>query len=80
MALGPSLIAVGQGLVMNPDWVELANGDFDERIDLALSASKAPLIAIPDKLWKVIEATKGWFKLQAEPKRTTGQVEFSPRA
>jgi 2,4-dienoyl-CoA reductase-like NADH-dependent reductase (Old Yellow Enzyme family) len=59
--LGLSLVAVGQGLVMTPDWVELAKGDLDERIDTALKMSKD--IAIPGKLRTVIEATKGWFQL-----------------
>ncbi|PSH62960.1 NADH:flavin oxidoreductase [Phyllobacterium brassicacearum] len=80
MELGLSLVAVGQGLVVNPDWVELAKSDLDERIDTALSPSKVPSIAIPGKLWAVIEATTGWFKLQAKPRRTTAQAELSPSA
>jgi 2,4-dienoyl-CoA reductase-like NADH-dependent reductase (Old Yellow Enzyme family) len=70
MEQGLSLVAVGQGLVMNPDWVELARSDLDERIDTALSTSKVPHIAIPGKLWRVIEATTGWFQLQTEKQRT----------
>jgi len=69
MDLGLSLVAVGQGLVMNPDWVELATNELDERIDTALVASKVQKIAIPGKLWKVIEATTGWFTLQTDPSR-----------
>jgi 2,4-dienoyl-CoA reductase-like NADH-dependent reductase (Old Yellow Enzyme family) len=80
MELGLPLVAVGQGLVMNPEWVELAESDLDERIDTALSTSKVPHIAIPGKLWKVIETTTGWFKLQAEPRRTTAEAELSPSA
>jgi 2,4-dienoyl-CoA reductase-like NADH-dependent reductase (Old Yellow Enzyme family) len=76
--LGLSLVAVGQGLVMNPNWVELAKSDFDERIDTALSTSKVPHIAIRGKLWTVIEATTGWFELQFE--RTTAQAELGPSA
>lgn len=64
LALGLSLVAVGQGLVMNPDWVELAKNGLD--VDTALSASKAQQNAVPEKLWKVIEATKGWFNLQPD--------------
>jgi 2,4-dienoyl-CoA reductase-like NADH-dependent reductase (Old Yellow Enzyme family) len=80
LEMGLSLVAVGQGLVMNPDWVELAKSDLDERIDTTLNTSKIPHIAIPDKLWKVIEATTGWFKLQAEPQRTSVQAELGPNA
>jgi 2,4-dienoyl-CoA reductase-like NADH-dependent reductase (Old Yellow Enzyme family) len=68
--LGLSLVAVGQGLVMNPDWVELAKGDLDEQIDTSLSTSKIRHVAIPGKLWRVIEATTGWFQLQAEAARS----------
>lgn len=64
LALGLPLVAVGQGLVMNPDWVELAKNGLD--VDTALSASKARQNDIPEKLWKVIEATKGWFDLQPD--------------
>ncbi|RJF87583.1 NADH-dependent flavin oxidoreductase [Oleomonas cavernae] len=74
MELGLSLVAIGQGLVMNPGWVELAKIDLDERIDTALNPSKVPYIAIPDKLWTVIEATTGWFELQAEPQHTEAQA------
>ena len=69
MEMGLSLVAVGQGMVMNPDWVELAKSDLDEQIDTSLSTSKARHVAIPGKLWKVIEATTGWFQLQAEAAR-----------
>ncbi|HVJ40804.1 MAG TPA: NADH-dependent flavin oxidoreductase [Dongiaceae bacterium] len=77
IALGLSLVAIGQGLVMNPDWIELAKSDLDERIDIALSPSKVPHLAIPSKLWKVIEATTGWFKLQAEPQRNKALMDVS---
>jgi 2,4-dienoyl-CoA reductase-like NADH-dependent reductase (Old Yellow Enzyme family) len=80
LKLGLALVAVGQGLVMNPDGVELARSDLDERIDTTLRRSKVPDIAIPGKLWTVIEATTGWFKLQAEPQRTSVEAELSPSA
>ena len=63
---------------MNPDWVELAKNDLDERIDTTLCASKVPHIAIPTKLWKVIEATAGWFKVQTERPRSPANAELSP--
>ncbi len=46
---------------MNPEWVELAQDQRGAEIEAELSAAKAPRIAIPDKLWQVIDATKGWF-------------------
>ena len=70
IALGLSLVAVGQGLVMNPDWVELAKNHFDAAIADALQPSKVQQIAIPTKLWAVIAATTGWFKIETERERT----------
>lgn len=68
--LGLSLVAIGQGLVMNPYWVELAKSDLDARIVTALDPSKVSQIAVPAKLWRVIEAMTGWFQLQAAPEHT----------
>ncbi|TAN00178.1 MAG: hypothetical protein EPN45_14865, partial [Rhizobiaceae bacterium] len=76
LALGLPLVAVGKGLVMNPDWVELAKSDLHERIDTALNLSKLPHIAVPGKLWKVIKATPGWFQLQEEPQHSMEQMEL----
>ncbi|WP_192456733.1 NADH-dependent flavin oxidoreductase [Musicola keenii] len=61
MDTGLSLIAIGQGLVMNPTWVELAGEGRETEIATALDAERVPLLAIPDKLWGVIQVAKGWF-------------------
>lgn len=60
---GLSLVAVGKGLVINPDWVELAATDKAEKIDTSLDKAKVPQIDIPQKLWEVIKASvgSGWF-------------------
>lgn len=60
--LGLSLVAVGQGLVMNPDWLELAKTR-PEMIELELNPSQIGGTALPPKLWEVIEATWGWFAI-----------------
>ena len=78
--LGLSLVAVGQGLVMNPFWVELAHGNLDERIAIALDPAKVSQIAIPAKLWKVIEAMTGWFQLQTEPQHKPTEVQVGASA
>lgn len=67
LELGLSLVAVGQGLVINPDWVELAQEGHDDQIQIALNPARVSQIAIPKKLWGVIEAATGWFKLQSAP-------------
>lgn len=64
IAAGLSLTAVGQGLVMNPDWVRFARGGAPGPIALDVAASDVPRLAIPGKLWSVIEATTGWFSVR----------------
>ncbi|GAB7213173.1 hypothetical protein OS31_46860 [Dickeya oryzae] len=61
LSTGLSLVAVGQGLVMNPTWVELTGEGREAEIATALDADRVPLLAIPDKLWGVIQVMKGWF-------------------
>lgn len=61
---GLSMVAVGQGLVINPDWVELARDGKAAQIATALDLSDAPALAIPAKLSAVIGAMPGWFALR----------------
>jgi 2,4-dienoyl-CoA reductase-like NADH-dependent reductase (Old Yellow Enzyme family) len=64
IAAGLALAAVGQGLVMNSDWVRFARGEAPGPIALDIAASDVPRLAIPAKLWSVIEATTGWFSVR----------------
>jgi len=64
---GLSLVAVGQGLVINPDWVADARAGRDGDIDPAISAADVAPARIPQKLWGVIETTPGWFNVVAPP-------------
>lgn len=59
--MGLALVAIGQALVINPNWVELAVKR--EKVQEALSFAKMPELAIPGKLRTVIDAAKGWFQL-----------------
>jgi len=61
---GVSLTAVGQGMVMNPDWVKFAEGKAEGKIALNIAVSDAEQLAIPQKLWRVIEETTGWFNIR----------------
>ncbi|MDY4374990.1 NADH-dependent flavin oxidoreductase [Pectobacterium carotovorum] len=61
---GVSLVAVGQGMVMNPDWVKFVQGKAEGKIALDISASDAEQLCIPRKLWRVIEETTGWFNIR----------------
>ncbi|MGF6637333.1 2,4-dienoyl-CoA reductase-like NADH-dependent reductase (Old Yellow Enzyme family) [Paraburkholderia sp. MM6662-R1] len=66
LATGLSLVAIGQGLVLNPNWVEFARESHLAEIATVLNPPLVPQLAIPDKLWGVIKATKGWFPLVDE--------------
>lgn len=58
--LGLSLVAVGKGLVMNPNWVELALSGSDEQLSQALDPNLREALSIPNGLWRAIEAAPGW--------------------
>ncbi|TXT25540.1 MAG: NADH:flavin oxidoreductase/NADH oxidase [Rhodocyclaceae bacterium] len=66
LTTGLPLVAIGQGLVMNPKWVELASEGREAEITTMLDSERIPLLAIPDSLWHVIQAMKGWFTLTKE--------------
>jgi 2,4-dienoyl-CoA reductase-like NADH-dependent reductase (Old Yellow Enzyme family) len=70
--MGLSLVAVGQGLVINPDWLAHARANRDSEIRLSISAADAAGASVPRKLWAVIEATPGWFSVT--PTKTQQQV------
>lgn len=60
---GISLVAVGQGLVMNPDWVAHAIAGNGNDIKLSVSFPDVNRLTIPQKLWTTIEDTPGWFNV-----------------
>lgn len=63
--LGLPLIAIGKALVMNPNWVVLAQlGQFDE-IALELNPADVPKLSIPDYLWQEIQVREGWFNIRS---------------
>jgi 2,4-dienoyl-CoA reductase-like NADH-dependent reductase (Old Yellow Enzyme family) len=59
IAQGLSMVAVGQGLIMNPDWVELALKG--QEVQQVLHSSKMDELHIPKKLLGIIDLAKGWF-------------------
>ncbi|MGC4009373.1 MAG: NADH-dependent flavin oxidoreductase [Pseudomonas sp.] len=60
LALGLSAVAVGKGLVMNQDWVALARSGNDAAIRQALDVDRRIELAIPEGLWRAVEASPGW--------------------
>lgn len=60
---GLSLVAVGHGLVMNPEWVEKVQNGKEAEIETAIKTSKVSDLELPEKLWNVIQASGPWFKV-----------------
>jgi 2,4-dienoyl-CoA reductase-like NADH-dependent reductase (Old Yellow Enzyme family) len=66
IAAGLSLVAIGQGLVMNPNWVALARDGHVDAIKEDIARSERQALHVPDKLWAIIEAAQGWFRIRPE--------------
>jgi len=66
LSTGLPLVAVGKGLVINPEWVSLAKSGRSDEILTALDPKSVSELSIPDKLWGVIKASKGtgWFPVR----------------
>ena len=60
---GLSLVAVGQGLVMNPDWVAHARARHGSEVKPSASSRDVTRLSIPQQLWTIIDATPGWFNV-----------------
>ena len=67
-SLGLTMVAVGQALVMDPDWVAAAERGTADVVS-ELDPARAAELALPAKLLTIIENTPGWFAVagQAEP-------------
>lgn len=59
---GLSLVAIGRTIVMNPNWMELVQAGHEDKVKNTLILSQhSDELAIPEKLWQVIQKTPGWF-------------------
>jgi 2,4-dienoyl-CoA reductase-like NADH-dependent reductase (Old Yellow Enzyme family) len=74
IASGLSLVAIGQGLVMNPDWLELALDGRADEIQTAIDPAKVARLVLPAKLWATIQAATGWFTFKSEPALATAEA------
>jgi 2,4-dienoyl-CoA reductase-like NADH-dependent reductase (Old Yellow Enzyme family) len=68
------LVAIGQGLVMNPDWMDLAREGRGDEIQTAIDPSKVARLVLPAKLWSAIQAATGWFVIKTEPALATAET------
>ena len=64
LELGLSVAALGQALVMNPDWVAQAQDGADQMPPLAIGSKDVVPLTVPAKLWRIIETTPGWFPIR----------------
>ncbi len=74
IASGLSLVAIGQALVMDPGWVAQARDGQDHAIAASIAAADISRLAIPPKLWAIIDATPGWFNITEQPVPQMQQV------
>ncbi|MCY6871583.1 NADH-dependent flavin oxidoreductase [Escherichia coli] len=65
ISTGLPLVAIGKGLVINPEWVTLAESGRDHEMQTTLNPQLVHELTIPDKLWDQIQTSKGtgWFPL-----------------
>jgi 2,4-dienoyl-CoA reductase-like NADH-dependent reductase (Old Yellow Enzyme family) len=65
LASGVPLIALGRGLIMEPDWVEKVQQGREQtiqtRIDPSAKEHLKEHLVLPDYLWQVILTSPGWF-------------------
>jgi 2,4-dienoyl-CoA reductase-like NADH-dependent reductase (Old Yellow Enzyme family) len=57
---GADLIALGRPLIMEPDWVEKVQQGRAAEIRVALNPADRPQLAIPDRVWRMMESAPGW--------------------
>lgn len=61
---GADLVAVGQALVTDPDFVEKVKNGNDNKIEHALLKDNLKEISIPDGMWEFIKNANGWFDIK----------------
>lgn len=58
---GADLLAIGRGLIMEPDWVEKVESGREQEIETKLDPNNQDKYTVPDPLWNAIISTPGWF-------------------
>ncbi|MBV6737744.1 NADH-dependent flavin oxidoreductase [Priestia megaterium] len=61
---GLSLAAIGQALIMNPDWVEKVQNGKEAEIKKAIKKSKVSELELPNKLWAFIQGAGPWLNIE----------------
>ncbi|RUL52242.1 NADH-dependent flavin oxidoreductase [Lysinibacillus antri] len=58
---GMPLIAIGRGLVIEPNWIQKVKEGREDEIVTVVQKDKQEQLVIPDPLWQMIINTPGWF-------------------
>lgn len=61
---GLSLAVVGRALIADPEWVEKVQQGKETEIQAAIQPSRISDLALPDKLWGIIQNAGPWFKVE----------------
>ena len=59
-----SMIAIGQELIIDPDWVEKVKQGKESEIETKLKKDAQSRLVVPEPLWQVIVNTPGWFPIE----------------
>ncbi len=59
---GLSMVAVGRGLVINPDWVRRVQEG--QALEAAIDPENVEELRIPQKLWVIIQGMRGWIPVK----------------
>ena len=61
---GLSMVAIGRGLIINPDWV--SRMQTGEEVEIEIDPAQLPALEIPPKLWGIIEGFQGWIPVKQQ--------------
>lgn len=61
--LGVSFIAIGKGLIIEPNWIEKVKTGEEATIRTTIHMEDKEDLALPDAMWDYIQATPGWFPI-----------------
>lgn len=62
LVTGLSMVSVGRGLIINPDWVDHLKKE--QEVNIELDPTKIDALKIPQKLWAIIQGMPGWIPLK----------------
>lgn len=57
------LIAIGKGLIIEPDWIQKVKTGEEASIRATISPEDRQDLALPDAMWEYIEKVPGWFPI-----------------